>query len=242
MRSLCRLRRHASDPFLTAIVTLLGGESTGKSSLAEALGQQLRAQGVRCKVVPEQLREWCRTHGRAPEVHEQAGRALAQTQAIEAAACEPDTDLVIADTTELVVAVYSALYFLDDTLLAPARAQQSRYSLTLLMGLDLPWVPDGLFRDSPAVRQATDALLRRELARAGVRFDTVYGRGPVRCSQAMRALDRALGRHSGKLSQADAARISWRCEACSDPDCEHRLFKRLLGSSALPKEPTIEGQ
>ena len=109
-----------------------------------------------------------------------------------------------------------------------ARAQR-RIGLTLLMGLDLPWVPDGLFRDGPAVREAIDALLRRELQGAGIGFQTVYGQGTRRLQAALRAVGAALGREllpDDPLLREGSGR--WACEACSDPDCEHRLFSALL--------------
>jgi HTH-type transcriptional regulator, transcriptional repressor of NAD biosynthesis genes len=97
------------------------------------------------------------------------------------------------------------------------------------MGLDLPWTPDGLFRDSPAVRDATDSLLRRELQRAGIAFQTVYGQGEMRLRQALRAIGTALGRPLVKDDPALANGLRpWSCENCSDPDCEHRLFTGLL--------------
>ena len=110
-----------------------------------------------------------------------------------------------------------------------ARAEQRGYDLTLLMGLDLPWVADGLFRDGPAVRDATDAVLRRELQIAGVRYQTIYGKGPQRLQQALRAIGKHLGRQL--LADDPALRLGrgrWVCDSCSDPDCEHRLFSQLL--------------
>jgi nicotinamide riboside kinase len=137
--------------------------------------------------------------------------------------------VVVADTTALMVAAYSDLYFNDRSLYPAALAQQQRYSLSLLMGLDLPWVADGLFRDSPAVREATDTALRRELQAAGIPFQTVYGQGDARLLKALRAVGPVLGQplvapdHS--LSEG---RVAWNCEKCSDPACEHRLFSQLI--------------
>lgn len=211
-------------------VALLGGESSGKTTLATALHRVLNEQhGIRAACVPEHLRAWCEAMGRAPLAHEQAAIADEQTRLIHAAQQQPGVDLVIADTTALMVAAYSELYFEDSTLLAPALAAQGSYELTLLMGLDLPWQPDGLFRDSPALRDATDALLRRELQRAGIAHQTVYGQGEARLAQALRAIGTALGRPLVNEDPALSTGLRpWSCENCSDPDCEHRLFTGLL--------------
>lgn len=215
---------------VTLTVALLGGESSGKTALATALHQTLHdAHGIHSAVVPEHLRAWCEAWGRAPEVHEQAAIAAEQTRLIEAARQLPGVAVVIADTTALMVAAYSALVFNDTALLPPALEQQRRYDLSLLMGLDIPWQADGLFRDSAEMREATDALLRRELQAAGIGFQTVYGQGGARLQQALRAIGTALGR---PLVHADPAlatgRGNWTCDNCSDPECEHRLFTGLL--------------
>lgn len=211
-------------------IALLGGESSGKTTLAQALHRQLQdVLHIPSALVPEQLRHWCEAMGRAPRAEEQAARADEQTCQIEAAGRQPGVRIVIADTTALVVAAYSELYFNDHSLYPAALAQQRRYELTLLMGLDLPWVADGLFRDSPAVREATDAVLRRELQGAGIPFQTVYGQGDARLQQALRSIGNALGE---SLVAGDPAwpqgHRPWNCDSCSDPDCEHRLFTQLI--------------
>ena len=215
-------------------IALLGGESTGKSSLADALQHHLNNTLYLATVrVPEHLRAWCETMSRTPRCDEQAARAQEQTRLIDAASRLPGVRVVVADTTALMVAAYSELYFNDTRLYPAALAQQQRYSLTLLMGLDLPWVADGLFRDSPALREATDTALRRALQTANLPFQTIYGQGDARLQQALRALGPLLGPLLGQpLLPPDRnlseGRVARNCEKCSDPACEHRLFSRLI--------------
>jgi HTH-type transcriptional regulator, transcriptional repressor of NAD biosynthesis genes len=210
-------------------VALLGGESTGKTHLARALLRALGDRGLTTRLVPEHLRQWCEQRGRAPRAEEQTAIADEQARLILQAAQEPDTAVVITDTAPLVIAAYSELYFNDRSLFPKALAFQRQASLTLLMGLDLPWVSDGLFRESPAIRDATDAVLRRELLAADLPFQTIYGQGEARLQQALRAVGAALGQ---RLTPADAewgaGRYSWNCDHCSDPDCEHRMFSSLV--------------
>lgn len=224
---------------MARVVTLLGGESTGKTTLAHALVGALAASGVAATLVPEHLRQWCSQHQRAPHMHEQAGLAREQARRIDLAAADPAIALVIADTAPLVIAAYSELYFHDHSLTGEALDWHTRVDLTLLTGLDLPWVPDGLFRDSPAVRDATDAVLRRELQGAGLAFQTVHGQGEARVIQALRAIGRLLGRD---LTGTDPAwtrgRRAWTCETCGDPECEHRLFSGLLNHNAQRETST----
>ncbi len=214
------------------VVCLLGGESTGKSTLALALQQHLgHVHGLRVLRVPEYLRSWCEARGRAPQKNEQAAIANEQSRHIREAAQQPGIDLVIADTSALMVAVYSERYFADASLLPNALAEQSRYPLNLLMGLDLPWTPDGLFRDGPAIRDATDASLRRALDAARLPYQTIYGQQDARLQQALRAVGRWLGRDLLPTDKAlTDGRVPWRCDNCSDPDCERRLFTGLVGA------------
>lgn len=216
-------------------VALLGAESTGKTSLAAALARHWQAGGQPVHAVAEYLREWCEREGRTPQPHEQAG--IAQEQARRALACPPGHWLV-ADTTPLMVAIYSDLLFDDPSLYRFALDHQRHYDLTLVTGLDLPWVPDGLQRDGPYVREPVDARLRAALARANVPYRVVYGEGDGRLAQALLAINSVAAhaeavRVTGSFA-SDKRPWRWACDKCSDPDCEHRLFTGLgLGGANL---------
>ena len=174
------------------VIALLGAESTGKTTLARALAAELAADpaGCRVAVVDEVLREFCDTRGRTPLRHEQQQIAAEQTRRIETAA--RSHDIVVADTSALMIAVYSDLVFGDTSLYAAAEAEQRRYGLTLLTALDLPWRADGLQRDGPHVREPVDRQLRAALARAGVAFEPISGSGGARLENVLAAVARAL--------------------------------------------------
>jgi HTH-type transcriptional regulator, transcriptional repressor of NAD biosynthesis genes len=211
-------------------IAIVGAESTGKTWLAAELAAMLARQGRAPHLVPEVLREWCDREGRTPASHEQ--QAIAREQARRVLAAQAP-QVVVADTTPLMTAVYSHLLFQDESLYDFALEHQRQYDITLLTGLDLPWTADGLQRDGPHVREPVDTLLRSALARAGVAYQVVYGQGPQRLENARLALDRAAsaahpGRASGQFG-LQGGRMPWSCEKCSDPACEHRLFTGLLG-------------
>ena len=170
------------------VVALLGSESTGKTTLAGALGAALRERGLRVGVVDEALREFCELHGRVPLQAEQAGIAAAQSDRIDAAVAAGH-EVVIADTTALTIAVYSDLVYADRSLYAAALAEQARYPLTLLTALDLPWQADGLQRTGAHVQAPVDALLSGALEQAGIGFQRIGGHGPARLSAALAAFD-----------------------------------------------------
>ncbi|MDZ4124632.1 MAG: ATPase, partial [Hydrogenophaga sp.] len=132
-------------------------------------------------------------------------------------------------TTALVVAAYSECVFNDHALLSVSLKAQQQSDLTLLMGLDIPWQADGLFRDGPGMRADIDAVLRRELHSAGIPFQTVYGSTEARLQHALRAVGALLGRQLAAHNQVlEAGTGQWTCENCSDPDCERRLFSGLV--------------
>ena len=171
------------------VVVLLGAESTGKTTLARELVSTLAARGERVVGVDEYLREFCATRGRTPQRDEQAGIAAEQTKRIDAATAV--ADIVVADTSALMIAVYSELVFGDTSLYASALAAHRRVQLTLLTALDLPWRDDGLQREGAHVRAPVDALIRASLAGAGIACTTIEGQGRARIESALRAIDAA---------------------------------------------------
>jgi nicotinamide riboside kinase len=206
-------------------IALVGAESTGKSTLALALAARFEAQGISTAVVGEVLREWCGREGRTPCKDEQEG--IAREQARRAGAAK--ADVVIVDATSLMIAVYSAMLFKDESLYGFAIDHQRAYDVTLVTGLDLPWMEDPL-RDGPHVREPVDALVRAALERAGIRYHVVYGRGEQRVRNALRAIYATTGQAA--LNEDGRPHAAWQCEKCSDPRCEHRLFTGLLASKA----------
>ncbi len=223
-------------------IALLGAESTGKTQLAHTLAAHLRAADQRAVAIDEYLREWCEEHARTPQPHEQAHIAGEQQTRIEAAAATHD--VVIADTTPLMTAVYSEFIFQDTSLHQAATAYQRTFDLTLLTGLDMPWQPDGIQRDGEHVRAPVDTLLRQLLQSAGIAFEVIYGQGEQRLQSALHALQRHT-QQSTDTTNSIAPRVysmpatgqnslkkwQWNCEKCSDPDCEHRLFSDLTERS-----------
>ncbi|MES3016106.1 MAG: ATP-binding protein [Pseudomonadota bacterium] len=206
------------------VIALLGAESTGKTTLALALRDALVAESRDAVVVPEYLREFCDHAQRTPRPDEQQAIADEQTRRIDAAALAHS--FVIADTTALMIAVYSDQVFGDTGLYARAQAAHARRcDLTLLTALDLPWQADGLQRDGPQVREPVDAKVRAALQRAEVPYSIVFGSGEARLAAALAAVRRAL---APPPADADAAtRWHWHCERCGDANCErHPLLPR----------------
>jgi nicotinamide riboside kinase len=206
------------------VVAVVGAESTGKTTLARALAGRLAAEGHDAVTVAEHLREWCETHARTPRADEQRAIADAQTARIDAAAASHE--IVVADTTALMTAVYSDLLFADGSLYDDAVAAQRRCDCTLLTALDLPWVADGQQRDGEHVRVPVDTRVRAALQRAGIGHAVFGGRGAARVAAALAAV------HAARRPRAAGGGWHWVCEHCDDGSCERhaaRLFTSLHG-------------
>jgi nicotinamide riboside kinase len=155
-------------------IGLIGGECSGKTSLAAALATALPACGV-----AEVLREFVDREGRAPLRGEQS-RILAEQQAREdAAARRCPQGWLVADPAPLMTAVYSRLYFADDSLTAPAAEHALGYQFVVWCAADLPWTPDGLHRDGREARDRANAiiadLVRDELEPRGIPVIRAHG-------------------------------------------------------------------
>ena len=228
-------------------VAVLGAESTGKTTLALALVRALEPilskQGIRAVAVPEKLREWCDEHGRTPAAHEQVQIASAQADRIFSL----DDSWVFADTTPLMTAVYSDHLFQDPSMYPFALEKQARFDVNLVMGLDVAWTADGIQRDGAHVREPVDSLIRKALTQANLPFKVIYGQGDVRLNNALMALREALSKRfpdnaaDAVLNTSEQQRqdsqyglnkgtMAWRCDLCSDADCEHKLFSGLWKS------------
>ncbi len=165
-------------------IAVLGAESSGKSTLCEALAQRYGSVWV-----PEYLREFVDTMGRVPFEADQFGIARTQREREDAAAARARRYL-FCDTTPLMTALYSRVYWgrVDDYLAALARSHD--YALTLVTATDTPWTPDGLQRESEEVREMVHRMVLAELNERGIPFVLVEGDLPQRVRQVEEALAR----------------------------------------------------
>jgi NadR type nicotinamide-nucleotide adenylyltransferase len=166
-------------------IAVLGAESSGKSTLCGALARRFDTLWV-----PEYLREFVDTQARVPFEADQVG--IAQTQrGREDAAAVLANEFLFCDTTPLMTALYSRVYWgrVDAQLeqLASTHATVD-YALTLVTAPDTPWVADGLMRESEEVRERVFGMVEQELDARGIRFVLVEGDLPHRLRQVEAAL------------------------------------------------------
>jgi nicotinamide riboside kinase len=202
-------------------IAILGAESTGKSTLCQALAKHFLEAGNQAFVIDEHLREWCATHMRTPQAHEQAAIAHEQTRRIHAMGGVT----VIADTTALMTAIYSDVLFQDSSLYPQGLEDIRRFHHVLVAATDLPWVADSHFRDSPDGQQAIHLRLQEVLRNHGITYSMVYGSGEQRLRAAIASVMPSLA--ASDAESESYSRWMARCEKCSDASCEHRLFRQI---------------
>ncbi len=169
------------------LICILGAESTGKTTLARALGAEFG-----CPWVAEYLREFCDARGRTPTLGEQ--RLILEAQcasefAAQQLAQQQGAPWVFCDTAPLLTAVYSDFIFADRSLHERAHALHARYALTLLLEPDLAWVADGLQRDGEHVRAPVTQKLKHELDAINAGYVCIAGYGADRINASIQALD-----------------------------------------------------
>lgn len=167
-----------------ARVAILGTASSGKTTLAAALARRYGSVWV-----PEYLREFVDSEQRVPVAADQFHIARTQ-RARENAAAPQARRWLFCDTTPLMTAVYSRHYFggIDDQLALLADAHQHDYVRTVLTAPDIPWVADGLQRESQQVSVTIHAMLLQELAARDIPYLEVTGDPAQRLAQVERYL------------------------------------------------------
>lgn len=164
------------------LICLIGAESTGKTTLAQAL-----AIHFNCPWVAEYLRAFCESRERTPTLGEQS--LILETQVIHESAALAHARIanapyVFCDTAPLLTAIYSEFVFGDQSLFPRARALQTRYALTLVPQPDIAWVADEQ-RDGAHVRQPITQMIANELAALNIATAKVSGDGAARVASAI---------------------------------------------------------
>ena len=172
---------------MTISVLLLGGECTGKTTLADGLSQALR--GSNCErsvtIVPEVVRDFVAWSQRLPAQNEQEEILRTQQRLLDdAIAASPTDGVVICDPAPIMTAVYSLQYFNDDSLVASALARMgspAKRSRTLVVWCspDIPWQADGIQREGPQARARTHELIGTQVVPAIASLPVVVSLGTL---------------------------------------------------------------
>lgn len=168
-------------------IALIGPESTGKTTLAEALAQRFDTLWVPeymrgyCQKLWDETRQVCRYEDLLPiaEGQMQSENRLAQTA----------RGFLFCDTCLWELAVYAYLYFDTCPPELERAALASHYDAVFLTATDVPWVADDL-RDKPQEREKVLARFEDFLQRNGIAYTLLQGAHEARLAQAEAVLQR----------------------------------------------------
>jgi NadR type nicotinamide-nucleotide adenylyltransferase len=179
---------------LTARVVVLGAESTGSTTLAEALAHELHTNWV-----PEYGREYSliREGGpfaewRSEEFDLVVDRQIAMEWTARRTAPVP---VIVCDTDVLATALWHERYLGAPAPRILATAKAHRPTFYVLTGDDIPFVQDGI-RDGEHLRHDMAERFRTTLRAQPVPFIEVRGSVAERVAMALKAVRPVLVRHS----------------------------------------------
>jgi NadR type nicotinamide-nucleotide adenylyltransferase len=162
-------------------VVLIGSESTGKTTLARTLAEELGAPWV-----PEYARQYLDLKG-APLSYDDV-EPIARGQRAGEDAASARGGLLILDTDLVSTTVYARHYYGSCPPWILRAARERRAHLYLLLHPDVPWVADGAQRDRPGARQELHELFRGALEAIEARVASVRGSWAERAQTAREAI------------------------------------------------------
>jgi nicotinamide riboside kinase len=164
------------------VIGIVGPESTGKSTLADALSKQYQVNFVH-----EIAREYLNQLG--SPYQEEDLKKIAEIQLKEEIKYRNSNQhLVICDTTLLVIKVWSEYkYHRCDEWILEAEEKNS-YDLMLLTDIDLPWVDDPM-REHPTERKELFSIYYRALIQKKEPFKLIFGSENERFARATHAIE-----------------------------------------------------
>ncbi len=167
-------------------IAVVGPESTGKSTVAEQLAQQL---GTVC--VPEYAREYCRHLNREYTLQDEMNMFYGQVALERSLVPLAQNNVLVCDTMFLTIKIWCDHLFGHTPGEVLEAIQVAHYDLYLLMDIDLPWVDDPL-RDFPKLRTHFMGVWRQELQAINANYQVISGLGADRFHNAWEAVRQHL--------------------------------------------------
>jgi len=168
---------------MTWRVVLTGPECTGKTTLAQAIAERLRAPWV-----PEASRAYAETRHGVLTAADVEPIARATRDALHRAAAD-QPPVLVADTDLVSTLVYARAYYGACPAWIEQACADQLADLYLLCAPDLPWEADGV-RDRPDAEDRTvmHAAFADALRELGAHVVTVTGTGEARTARAVQSV------------------------------------------------------
>lgn len=165
------------------IIALTGAESTGKSTLAEAL-----AKHYKVPFVPEFAREYIRNlHGNYSfaDVEFIARKQIEQYSQL----LQEQHSVIILDTWLLITKVWFEVVYQRVPDWLEASIQHYRIDLFLVCDTDLPWEPDDVRENGGENRIKLQQRYINEIRKHHFQFELIQGSGEKRTQNAIQIID-----------------------------------------------------
>jgi NadR type nicotinamide-nucleotide adenylyltransferase len=169
-------------------IAITGPESTGKSSLAEALAQRFGAT-----LVPEYAREYLDNMHKPYERQDVIAIGVKQHELIQDA-FQSSAAMVIADTELLVISIWLSHKYGESDPWIEQKLTEQPFDLFLLCDIDLPWVEDPL-REHPHMRHHFFSLYLNRLKKMEIPFIIVKGENDDRFDNAENKIRELFFKH-----------------------------------------------
>ena len=177
-------------------IVVLGPESTGKSTLSEALAKHYGV--VNCK---EYARQYLHENGTKYNFEDlltiAKGQLTLEEQAIQKAEqqlIDRSNNKIVIDTNMYVMKVWCEYVFNNCHTYILDEIHKRNYDLYLLCDIDLPWSPDEM-REYPdeKPRKELFAIYKDILINQNTPWGIVSGEGDQRTQNAIKLIDKLLG-------------------------------------------------
>lgn len=159
-------------------VAITGPESTGKSTLAQALANHFHTAWV-----SEFAREYLKEKGTHYSIDDVLEIAKGQLKSEETQALLTDTFL-FCDTDMLVTKIWCDVVFNTCPPWIEQQFKNHRYDLYLLCYPDIAWEPDPL-RENPENRETLFGYYEEALKANGMPYEIISGKGTQRIAKAI---------------------------------------------------------
>ncbi|OCX50946.1 NadR [Mucilaginibacter sp. PPCGB 2223] len=166
-------------------IAIVGGESTGKSTMSAYLADHYHTVWV-----PEYAREYCEKLTGPPTWQDEINMFDGQL-ALENSLIGKANRILICDTTFITVKIWSDHMFGQAPQQVVDELSRHHYDFYLLLNIDLPWQDDPL-RDFPDKREHFMQVWHDELKALNASYVLISGLGQDRYDNAVRAIDNFL--------------------------------------------------
>jgi len=160
-------------------IAVVGPESTGKSTLAQALARHFDTV-----CVPEYAREYCKNLNNSYTLADEINMFYGQVALEDSLLPLAKHNILISDTSIFTIKIWCDHLFGFTPAHVIEEIQRRPYDLFLLLDIDLPWEDDPL-RDFPDQRAHFMEVWKKELNNFDCKYALISGSGADRLASAL---------------------------------------------------------